>query len=406
MSWWWIAGALAQTLDDGSAPACDTSPLEFGEQEQYIVSSAPGDQAFSYIGHLGMWIRDRQRNIDHIVEFGAINSSKQEPLTALLMGDLQCWWRVREFNKELDYYVRSDRLVVARKVQLPPRAELAFVDKLYGAASSAGKDAFLFHWRERSCATEIRDILDEVTGGQISAQLSADPGLSARGEVLRHLGRVKWAWFGWSLLAGAKNDAPLTPWELLFAPQRLTAAVDRMTIRWPDGSRKPLISEVCTIHPGRDLWPPEEPPDHTLALWAAGLLFGGALARVGTRRRRLAGVVLVLYGLIGGLLGTAGMVLFAVSTLDAYGPNRNWLFINPLTFALVPLGVAWLRGRSPAWGKKVAAGLAGLGLLGLPLWLVPAFYQGDHLGFLGLFVPTLVATAWLARQPASAATSA
>lgn len=398
MSWWLIAGALAQTHNEADAPACDTSPLSFGEREQYIVSSAPGDQAFSYIGHLGMWIRDRQRNIDHIVEFGAINSDKQEPLTALLMGDLQCWWRVREFKKELDYYVRSDRLVVARKVQLPPVVEAEFIDQLYSAASNAGKDASLFHWRERSCATEIRDILDDVTKGQISAQLSQEPEMSARGEVLRHLGRVKWAWFGWSLLAGAQNDKPLTPWDLLFAPRRMTHAVDRMVLRWPGGEEKPLISDICTIHPGRDLWPPAQPPNHTLALWAAGLLFGGAFAGAGAQRRRLVGIVLVLYGLIGGLLGTAGMILFAISALDAYGPNRNWLFINPLTFALVPLGVAWMRGRSPAWGKPVTAALAGLGLLGLPLALVPVLSQGDHLAFLGLFVPTLAAVAWLARQ--------
>lgn len=401
MSFWWMAAALAQAPAEGSAPECDLAPLRFAERAQHVVTSAPGDEPFSYIGHVGLWIRDAQRRIDHIIEFGAIDSRKQDPLTALLLGDLECWWRVRPYEREFDYYERADRLAVARHIQLPPLAEQAFVEQLYGIAGSADDVSFDFHWRENSCSTAIRDILDDVTGGQISAQISGPGPLTARGEVLRHFERVSWAWFGWSLLAGAEVDRPLSKWEALFVPRRLVLALDEITVKWPDGSMRPLIAETCTIYDGRNTWPAETPPNRTLPLWAAGLLFGGGLAAVGTRRRRLVGVAAALLGLIGGLLGTVDVVLYAVSSLDAYGPNRNWLVISPLSFVLLPLGIAWARGRAPGWGRTVTTALAVVGLLGLPLMLVPILPQADHFGFLGLFLPSLVALAWLARRPVS-----
>ena len=399
MGWWMtIALALAQEPLDGSAPACDLDPLAFGEREQYIVSVAPGDQAFSYIGHVGLWIRDRQRDIDHVIEFGAIDSRSQDPLTALLLGSLQCKWRIRTVTSEFENYDRVDRLAVAQRLQMPPAMERAFITRIYGVARNASEDTFLFHWRDRSCASELRDILDEVTDGQLAAQLEGrEAPLSSRGEVLRHLGRVSWAWFGWSLFAGAQVDAPLTHWESLFVPRRLSMAAQELTLRWPDGSSRPLVDEVCTIHEGRDHWPPDEPPNRTLPFWVAGLLLGGGLAALGRRQRRVVGALVAAYGLLGGVLGAAGVGLFLVSTLDAYGPNRNWLFINPLTLALLPLGIAWMRGRQPAWGWPVAGLLAALAALGLPLLLVPVLPQADHAAFLGLFLPVLVALAWLSR---------
>lgn len=397
--WWWLPVALGQHALDGSAPPCDTSTLSFGEREQYLVSSAPGEQAFSYIGHVGLWIRDGQRNIDHIIEFGAINSQRQEPLTALLLGDLQCSWRVRPFQKEFDYYARADRLAVAQRIELPPEMEWAFVTQIYDAAAQAGDETFLFHWRKRSCASELRDILDRATDNQLSAQLPGMAPLSARGEVLRHLARVPWAWFGWSLFAGAQVDQPISVWDSLFVPRRLVLAANDWTVRWPNGDERPLIAETCTIFDGQDNWPASSPPDHTLRLWLAGLLLGGGVAGLGKRHRRVVGAGVAVFGLLSGLLGTAGLVLFGLSTLDAYGPNRNWLFINPLNFALVGLGISWMRRRSPWWGWPVSAALAALAALGLPLWLVPLWPQADHLGFLGLMLPGLVAVAWLSRRP-------
>ena len=385
----------------GQGEACDTSPLSIGQSEVYLVSIGPGHEPFSYIGHAALWMRDPARKIEHILEFGAINSDKQEPFSALLMGDLLCWWRVDRLENQLRAYERADRLAVAQKLDLPPEARSRFFRSIYEAAQTAQQRSSIFHWRDRNCATELRDLLDAASGGALAAQLAAPAPLTPRGEVLRHLGRVRWAWLGWHLLAGSNADRPITRWEATFAPMRFAEAAQEIQLTWPDGSQQPLTKEACVLHRGTDRWPGPRPPQRAPELWILGSLLGGLIAATGQGpRRRVAGLLLAGMGLLAGLLGTINLTLWALSELDAYGPNRNAFTITtPLSFALLPLGVALARGRSPRWGRVLAATLAVLALLALPLYPVPLWHQA-HLDVVGLFLPTFLAAAWLTTRSA------
>lgn len=383
----------------GEGQTCDDTPLGAGQHEVYLVSIGPGHEPFSYIGHAALWVRDPARKIDHVLEFGAINSKIQEPFTSLLMGNLLCWWRVDRVSSQKRAYARADRLAVAQKLQLPPEAEGRFFRAIYEAAQTAQEKSHNFHWRDRNCATELRDILDAATDGALSAALTAPAPLTPRGEVLRHLGRVRWAWLGWHALAGAHADTPVTRWEATFAPIRFAEATQELAVRWPDGQERPLVTETCVLNRGTDRWPGATPPNRVPALWAIGLALGALIAnagrRAGRRPRLLAAILLGGIGLFGGVLGTTNAVLWALSDLDAYGPNRNLFTVTtPLSFALLPLAVALARGRSPAWARPVTYLLAALGLLGVLLYPLPFWHQ-PHLDIVGLFLPSLLAAAWL-----------
>jgi hypothetical protein len=378
-------------------PRCDPDPGRYGVREQYLVTVAPGDAPFSYLGHTGLWIRDKERGIDHVIEFGEVDA-RQDPASALLLGTLRSRWRVRPISEEVRSYVRSGRRATASRIELSPAVEQRLLTGVYGAAETAGEAASPFHWRERSCATAVRGLVDGALGGALAQALSTPAPLSPREEVVRHLARVPWAAVGWTLLAGTPADAPQSRYDAAFTPVRLQEALDEQVLGWPDGSTRPLLAPPCLLNGAVDTAPPPEPPDASLPAGLVGLGLGLGLGLLGWRRPRAAGVVVAAAGVVGGALASVALGLALASELSVLRPNRNWLFLHPLLLALVPMGVAWARGRRPAWGWPVAAGLAGLAIVGLPLALVPAWPQGDHVAFLLVVLPGLLATAWLAAR--------
>ena len=146
--------------------------------------------------------------------------------------------------------------------------------------------------------------------------------------------------------------------------------LDRTRVTWPDGSERPLVSEVCTLHAGAHGFPEDAPS--RVHLWGAGALLAsllGVLGRAapGSRGARIAGGLLVgAWGLALGALGSVLVFFLAFSEWWGWRPNLNVLLVSPLTLGLVPVGVAWARGRLGTRARWWTGGLAilvGLSLL-------------------------------------------
>lgn len=394
---WFLWSAVASPgVFDPEMPCTVQRPPQ-APVEVYLVTVSPGPQAFSFVGHAGFWIRDPRNGIDHIVEFGAINSRLQEPVSALVLGDLRCWWRVSSIRQNQRDWYDAERRAIAQKLSLPPEAMRALLEIVYDAADHREERSFVFHWRDRSCATELRDVLDQALSGGLKAALDVPAPLTARQEVLRHLQPHLWAWVGWHHQVGAVADLPQTRWQAAFAPVRLAEALDDFEVRWPDGETRPIVEQTCSLSQSGSPWPAAAPP-RTGWLAAIGALLGGAIVGAHrAERHRVVGGLAILIGVLGGLLGTANLIFFAISDLEVYGPNRNWLLTSPLTLGLIACGVAWWRGARPQWAAILAAVLAVLAGLSLVLYPVPIYAQ-QMLGFVGLMLPVLAAFAWAGRR--------
>ena len=94
-----------------------------------------------------------------------------------------------------------------------------------------------------------------------------------RFEVLRHLGSLGWAWFGWDYMASNYGDRTYDRWSWLHIPQALHDGVGQASIQWEgDENPKPLVDRTCVLNEGE--WAPVEPPDRITILWGMGVLMG------------------------------------------------------------------------------------------------------------------------------------
>ena len=396
-----LASLAVASPFDGPPPACDDVYPPTGALEVFVVTMSPGEEPFSLVGHTAAWVR-RGGSFDRVFNFGTFSSLKQDPLSALVLGTLEVSWTARDRDVEIGRYARRHRTVLAQRLQLPAD-RVTEVAKGLAEHSEKGRDPELFHWFENNCSTGVRDLIDGALDGALSEALAGDAPMTPRQEVLRHLSESPPLWFAWDHTAGPWADRPVSRYASAHIPERLSEELSAMSWTWPDGVSRPLSGPVCTLHPDRHGAPPATPPRWEWACWGLGGL--GALVVVGggTRPswpgRAVAGVLLAALGIVAGVLGTANMVLAAVSALEGFGPNRNWLVTSPLSFLLVPVG--WRLARRGAaglgalgrWAQLLAA-LAVLGVLVAPLpWLAQ-----DNLAILGLFAPAVLAAGWLARR--------
>ena len=398
----WLIGA-AVAFTEVAPPACELDGAPPGAPELYLITASPGAQPFTFVGHASVWLRDPQRGLDHVWEFGVIDSRKQEPLSSLLLGTLVCTWHVPHVRREIRDYRRLGRTAVAHRLHLPAESEERVIAELLAIRADPDRP-YRFDWRRNSCATRVRDILDEALSGALQRAWSTPAALTPREEVLRHVAPVGWAWLGLQLLGGADTDRPQSQWEAGFIPLRLAQNLAETPL---GRGGSPLAAEPCTLHAGEHPWPAPAPPQRGLWMALIGLTAGGGMAGLaGWGRRRRAPRVLggLVYALLGALLGLIGLVelaLWSLSTLPDFGPKQSSLLISPFSAVLVPLGLAWAVGRRPGWGRvatRALVALAGLSLLGCLLPLSDA----EPIGLVLLLGPVLVASVRWAASPTPA----
>ena len=378
----------------------------------YVLTASSGDQPFMFLGHSSLWLRDPDRGLDHVWEFGVIDSRRQEPLSNLLLGSLLCSWEVRPARRERRDYRRQRRRVIADRVDLSAAQLDAVAETLLEIQAQKGTPE-RFDWRRNSCATKVRDVLDAQLGGRLQDALTAAAPASARSDVLRHVEHVPWAWAGLHLLAGPSSDAPQTLWESAFVPLRLREVLG--PVGGPDGPETAgLLAEACTFQTSSRAGPPPRRTRRTGVLWCVGLALGGVVAGLAARGRShrtarvLAGAAVSALGLLWGALGTVLLGLWAASALPVFSANQHLLLASPLSLGWMGLGAAVVRGRVSPWGRRWAHGLAVFGLVSVGLCLLPAAPQ-DAAELTGVLLPPVLAAwaavVWTPRSPLADPTS-
>ncbi len=392
-----ISAAFATS--NGAIPQCSLKPPYDGEREVYLLTASAGLQPFSFLGHSALWVRDPDRRVDHILEFGAIDSAKQEPLSSLLLGTLECTWWTRHIKKRKAYFERRDRASIAHQIVLPPEANTAFWKKVNHTLEHQD-DTFLFDALERSCATEIRDMLNESLDGALAQSMQTPTQATPKNDVLRHLAAQPWAWFALNTL-NPQGQLLTNTWNGAFLPDRLLSALSQFHVDGENGSPQPVLGEPCRLTETTLPAAREVAPEWTPGAWAAGLFMGALTFASSLSRKRIlqwvGGLGLSAFGLLFGLLGTALFLLASFSDLTYLQANGNMLVSHPLTLGLIPIGLAIARRRYKPWMRYFTTILLVLATLGAGLACTPWSLRGDW-ATLGLTWPMLFVAAWLCRN--------
>lgn len=371
-----------------------------------LLTVARGDALFTTFGHTVLRVIDDEAGTDRVYDWGTYDPGDPWLMPKFFVGELR--YHVADPATPVAFRVLQRWFggVLAQDLALAP----AQVDDLLARVADSllpENRAYRYHYFDDNCTTRVRDLLDAVLGGALSA---ATRGVPADGDTYRSLIEasmpdapfVRWAVYG---MLNERIDMPVDRWQRMFLPVHLMDELDRLEVPGADGRRAPLVTARTTLSgaaPAAPLPSPSLTPWLLLIAALFGLSLWPALAPRWRPARIWMGAWLAALGLAGGFHGTLQALAWAIAPYAESHANGNLLAVHPLTFALVVLGPRAAMGRRRARRILRAALLAQGAILLVVLGLRAAGVFVQHVE--GFAVPVVVASAaaWitLGRLPA------
>jgi hypothetical protein len=219
---------------------------------------------------------------------------------------------------------------------------------------------YLYHLFYDNCSTRIRDLIDMGTGGQLKEYAE---NASGRLKYREHMRRFTWysPFYDWFLgfLLGRDVDKNITVWQEMYLPIEIGRVIKDFSYIDDSGDERRLVSNIeivnrtksrTTIH--------DAPRSQVPRCLAAGFIIAALLTLILFIRKKypVAGRRLwgISHALLGFFFGSAGTILFMASRIeerDIARHNINFLFINPLLLAAIPLGICVALNKKISFGK-------------------------------------------------------
>ncbi|NNM35324.1 MAG: DUF4105 domain-containing protein [Gemmatimonadetes bacterium] len=400
--------AAAQATSAGQAPLSG-APEAGRNLSAYLLTAEPGDRVWELFGHNGVLIRDESTGFEGVYHYGLFDMYSDGFVPRFLRGEMMYMSGVSELTWFLASYGAANRRVWAQRLDLTP-AQLGELRRLLDESVAPENRTYRYDYFRNNCSTRIRDILDQVLGGELSAANDTVRGGDDPVTWRTHTRRLTapltgdglLGYLGIQLLLGPKGDEATTVWQEAWVPMRLRDQVGALSLHRGGG---PGVS----LEASRAVWsesdrepPPSRPPTRAPWFLLAGLLMAGlfwAAARSaagGSRPARLPGALLgATWGLLTGLLGLLFVAVHWTDHEFMYW-NQNVLIFSPLGLALsVLLPLAHLRSASGPWLRRLTGATLGLAAIAAILWLIPWTRQGNG-DWLLLALPVCGTLWWVA----------
>lgn len=350
-------------------------------QQAFLMTYGTAERVEEQFGHNAIWIRDPERGVDAVYNFGFFDFDKPGFYREFLFGEMIYFALARDPEVELSYYRWRDRSIRAQLLNLSPETVRRLTGWLDRRVAPENRD-FAYDYYLYNCSTRVRDALDFALAGALREATVDQPArLDFRAHTRRMVQDDPLLYVGIEAGLGRPADRPRDRWEEMFLPEVVAETVGDMTVAASAGGREPLVLADRVLY--QSTRPPD--PERPAFPW---MLFGG-LAVLSTaliaapsalfRRRVLAltGARLwIAFVTAGGLLLA---FLWLATDHQAAWRNENLLLFNPLAALL------WrFRGGRL---ERIAAAMVGTGLVlavllkflpgaqwnrDLLLWLLPA----------------------------------
>jgi len=385
-----------------------TAPADSGDNLQIsVLTFGPGEIYWERFGHNAILVRDRATGSAIAYNYGVFDFRQKNFFLNFARGQMLYRIAADPLERDLELYRYEGRWVQEQKLNLEPAQRAALRDflqwNLQPENRNYGYDYFI-----SNCSTKVRDALDRVLGGSLSAQLKQQTTpYSYRFDAVRLIAPDFIAGIGMDVALGPTADLPQSGLQRSFVPMVLMQQLRQARITDAQGHDQPLVSEDNRLVEAQIPDDPPQPPDWRLPFLLAGLGLATLLLLLAALRRHRAARLgfAVLAAAWSLLCGVCGLILLAMWFLTQHWAgwhNENLLLLDPLCLLLLPAAAlsaraAWQPGPRTlrlAWIITVVA--AG----SLLLRLVPGCYQANLPWILLLLPPHLALLYGLSQRRA------
>ena len=322
----------------------------FSFAQQYMLSEdaeisaltiGPGSYLVDSFGHSAFRVRDREKNIDLVFNYGTYDFETSNFYLKFARGKLDYKLSVSTYQDFLEFYMAQNRTIVEQLLNLTEEHKLVLYGFLLNNALPQNmyyKYDFFFD----NCASKLKDVIQINTANGISFAIPDDfEPKTFRKLIHEHLDLNSWGSLGIDVALGSVIDRQATPEEHMFLPKFIYRFFDVATF---ETNKKPLVKST------RILYEAKEQPKSSKFLFSPLMIFGIMALIIlyitygdYKNERRTKWIDTTLFTLTG-LIGVFILLLWFATDHTATANNYNLLWAFPLN-----LIVGWKLSSKKQW---------------------------------------------------------
>ena len=316
--------------------------LAQAEPRVLLYTMGEGDDLLARWGHAALCVLPERRAAGPCYDYGHTDySSTFGVIWSFFRAEGRYWGEAEHLPLMVKRFRDRDQDIWSQELKLAPGEATRLADTLAASLSGEGR-TYVYHHFHDNCATRVRDLVDEATGGKLRRDADTPEGASYRAIAERGLSGYWPLQVALELGLGREADRPTTPWTGMLHPDQLRAQVAARLGAEPRVvyARKgaPMVDQSAQ---GRQL------------VGGSGLAVGLLVAGLQRADPRAAAWVVAL------CLGLTGLAFWATAAITALSELR-W---NEVVLCLCPFDLAlpWMRGAD----RYAELRLAGLALVAI-----------------------------------------
>jgi len=357
-----------------------------------LIIVGPGDPIYTYWGHIGISIENRETGEDLFYDFGNFSFYSENFYQDFAMGRMMYLGMTTPTNRFINYSLTEDRTLTVYPLNLG-HEELITLDQTLRWWVLPENREYLYDYFLNNCSTIIRDILNDVTGGQFRLFTEDDPDLSFRHYARTGSNPSFFAEVMLDYLLGSDLDKQISAWDKMFLPQSVADYALDFQYLGIDGKIRTLTDKAIILKTSSR----DSVPDKPRRLWPIMLIIGiiaGFLWRISASAKKIRTRVLsrIIRSIIILSVGIPGLILWFLATFtnhaSAYRNINLWPSYPTILLGLIVLFIPFKKKEillSWLW----TVNLAGL-LLAVILCISGIMYQ-DAYAFWALLAPLTLA---------------
>ena len=192
--------------------------VAYDNVEIQLVTISPGEYYWSAFGHSA--IRIKSPTYDKMFGFGYFNFEDEDFFINFAQGNMQYFLGVVDSKYELEGYKKEGRKTTIQRLLLTSIQKKQLVEKLVFLSKPENR-YYHYDYFLNNCTSKIRDILDEVTNGEVSSQLKPIETDSSWNDKTFPVSNQAWVNLGIAYAYGVPAYAIKNKWQLSVFPEDL-----------------------------------------------------------------------------------------------------------------------------------------------------------------------------------------
>ncbi|WP_347924969.1 DUF4105 domain-containing protein [Pontimicrobium sp. SW4] len=227
---------------------CTTSnaQLKLSDQAEIsVLTIGPGTLLMDAFGHNGFRVRDRERMLDVVFNYGTFDFDTPNFYLKFAQGKLNYRLEHNPYDDFFQYYIAQNRSIDEQILDLTRTQKQQVFDFLLNNAKPENK-YYLYDFFYDNCATKMKDVLKASLNEQITfTKPNNFNAKTFRGLIHEQVNKNSWGSLGIDVALGSVIDKKATPEEHMFLPKFIHSFFDKTTFT---SSNKPLVKELRSLY--------------------------------------------------------------------------------------------------------------------------------------------------------------